>query len=81
MTSANPCAPVLLLKNLMTIDLNTIEFLSAEQLAVLLGISRASVYRLMGRRLIPFYKLGHNIRFKKADVLDYLEKNCIRSIT
>ena len=63
----------------MSIDLTTIEFLTTEQLADFLGISKTSVYRLISRRLIPFYKLGHNVRFKKADVLEYLERNCIRS--
>lgn len=63
----------------MSIDLTTIEFLTTEQLAELLGISKTSIYRLISRRLIPFYKLGHNVRFKKADVLEYLERNCIRS--
>lgn len=62
----------------MSVDLTTIEFLTTEQLAKLLGISKTSVYRLIGNRLISFYKLGHNIRFKKADVLEYLEKNCLR---
>jgi excisionase family DNA binding protein len=62
----------------MSIDLTTIEFLNTEQLASYLGISKTSVYRLTGYHLISFYKLGHNIRFKKADVLTYLEKNCFR---
>jgi len=65
----------------MSIDLTTIEILTTEQLAGLLNISKTSIYRLIGNRLIPFYKLGHNIRFKKADVLDYLEKNCLRPIS
>lgn len=65
----------------MQVDLNTIEFLSTEQLALFLGLSKTSVYRLMSQRRIPFYKLGHNVRFKRADVLEYLERNCIKSIT
>lgn len=65
----------------MQVDLNTIEFLSTEQLALFLGLSKTSVYRLMNQRRIPFYKLGHNIRFKRDDVLEYLERNCIKSIT
>jgi len=65
----------------MTIDLDTIEFLSTKQLAFLLGVSKTSVYRLIGRRQLPFYKIGHNIRFKSLDVLEFLEQNCIKSIT
>jgi excisionase family DNA binding protein len=62
----------------MSIDLTTIEFLTTEQLAEFLGLSKTSVYRLISGRKILFYKLGHNIRFKKTDVLEYLDKNCIR---
>lgn len=65
----------------MLFDLNTTEFLTTEQLAELLNLSKTSIYRLIGRRLIPFYKLGHNVRFKRSDVLEYLEKNCIKLIT
>jgi len=65
----------------MLIDLTTIEFFNTEQLAGYLGLSKTSIYRLISRRQIPFYKLGHNVRFKKADVLEYLERNCIRSIS
>jgi excisionase family DNA binding protein len=65
----------------MKVDLNTIEFLTTEELAIMLSVSRTSVYRLISRRQIPFYKIGHNVRFKKTDVLEYLERNCIKSIT
>lgn len=75
-----PHAPVLLLNNLMNSDLSTINFLTTEELARLLSISKTSVYRLISNRSIPFYKIRHNIRFKKSDVLDYLENNCIKSI-
>lgn len=65
----------------MLIDSNTIKFLNTKQLAKLLGVSKTSVYRLMGRRLIPFYKIGRSVRFRLSEVLEYLEKNCIKSIT
>lgn len=65
----------------MNTEENTIEFLSTDELAVLLKVSKTSIYRLMGRRLIPFYKIGHNVRFKKSDVLEFLNKNCINSVT
>ena len=65
----------------MIIDLNTIEFLNTSQLAKLLGLSKTSIYRLISSRSIPFYKIGHGIRFKRSDVLDYLENNRVKSIT
>jgi excisionase family DNA binding protein len=63
----------------MTFDFNTTEFFSPKQLAKLLGISTTSVYRIISRREIHFYKIGHNIRFRKADVLEYLNRNSIES--
>jgi len=65
----------------MVIDLATIEFLKPDELALLLNVSKVFIYRLIYQRLIPFYKVGRNIRFRKADVLAYLDKNCIKSIT
>ncbi len=64
----------------MNIEKNTIEFLNTNDLAELLKISKTSVYRLISRRLIPFYKIGHNIRFEKSDVLKFIQQNCINSI-
>lgn len=57
------------------------EFLNTEELARYLKISKTSVYRFITKRSIPFYKIGHNIRFKKSDVLEYAEKNRIDSIS
>jgi excisionase family DNA binding protein len=42
-------------------------------MANLLNISRPSVYRLIEKRQIPFYKIGGNLRFKKEDIINYLE--------
>jgi excisionase family DNA binding protein len=65
----------------MTIDSNKTELLSVDQLSTLLNISKTSVYRLVSSRSIPFYKIGHNLRFKKDDVINYLENNYIESIS
>lgn len=65
----------------MVIDLNTIEFLNPNELAIFLNVSKVFVYRLIYKRLIPFYKIGRNIRIRKDDILAYLENSRIRSIT
>ena len=54
-------------------------FLTPEDLASLLSISRPTVYRLIERRQIPFYKIGGSLRFKKDEVLTYLEKSRFES--
>jgi excisionase family DNA binding protein len=49
------------------------KFLKPNEMANLLNISRPSVYRLIEKRQIPFYKIGGNLRFKKEDIINYLE--------
>jgi excisionase family DNA binding protein len=55
-------------------------FLNVKQMALLLGLSRTSIYRLTITRGITFTKIGSNIRFSKADVLEYLSRNTIKEI-
>ena len=64
----------------MTIDNNTIEFLTIDDLSHLFSISKTSVYRLISQRKLPFYKIGGLVRFKKNEVLEYVEKKCTQSI-
>jgi excisionase family DNA binding protein len=55
-------------------------FLSPQELAVFLNISVKTVYRLIEKRLIPFYKIGGSLRFRKEDVEEYLTKSLINPI-
>jgi excisionase family DNA binding protein len=71
---------VLLLKKIMSIDLNTNKLLSTDEMAIFFNISKTSVYRLISKRIIPFYKIGGMIRIKKSDILEYLDKNRIKPI-
>jgi excisionase family DNA binding protein len=59
----------------------SIELLTRDDLANMLKISRASVYRLVERRQIPFFKVGGSIRFAKNDVLTFLRKGRIDAIS
>lgn len=56
-------------------------FLSPIEVANFFNISRPTVYRLIEKRQIPFYKIGGNIRFKKKDIINYLEKFHFESMT
>jgi excisionase family DNA binding protein len=49
------------------------KFLTPPELAQLLGISKASVYRLVGNGSLPFYKIGGSLRFSEQDISQYLE--------
>ncbi|MDD4303929.1 MAG: helix-turn-helix domain-containing protein [Patescibacteria group bacterium] len=48
-------------------------FLTPIDLAKFFSISTPTVYRLVDQRVIKFYKIGGSLRFKKEDVLAYLD--------
>ena len=65
----------------MTTDSNTLpNMLTPDDLAGILRISKTSVYRLVERRRIPFFRVGGSLRFAKSDVLAYLNGNRIESV-
>ncbi|MBU6414666.1 helix-turn-helix domain-containing protein [Patescibacteria group bacterium] len=65
----------------MSADSNPIiELLTRDDLAQWLKISRAGVYRLIEKRVIPFIKVGGLLRFDKKDVLAYLQKNRVEAV-
>lgn len=62
------------------IELITPELLTPGELAGMLRISKAGVYRLIEKRQIHFYKIMGSLRFDKNDVLLYLEQSGIEPI-
>ncbi|OGL77072.1 hypothetical protein A3E97_01595 [Candidatus Uhrbacteria bacterium RIFCSPHIGHO2_12_FULL_47_12] len=51
---------------------NQDQLLTVEELGAYLKISKSSVYRMIERRLIPFFKIRSGLRFDIADVEKYL---------
>ena len=49
-------------------------FLTVDEVASYLRISKCSVYRIMERRDMPFYRLARKVLFRASDVRDYLTK-------
>jgi excisionase family DNA binding protein len=56
------------------------EFLTRDDVARLLKISRATVYRLVETRRLPFYKIGNSLRFDKQDVLAFLRQHRVEAL-
>lgn len=52
----------------------TNELISRKQAAKLLGISLPTLHEYTKRGLIPAYRIGSQIRFKKGEVLECLRK-------
>lgn len=51
-----------------------------DELAEYLAISKATVYRLVNKRRLPFNKVGGVLRFKKDDVEKYLKTGRVEPI-
>lgn len=68
------------LTNLMPADSNPIpNFLTPDEFAELLRISKVGVYRLVEKRQIPFYRIRGSLRFDRKDVSRYLGKSRVES--
>ncbi|MCH7519910.1 MAG: helix-turn-helix domain-containing protein [Candidatus Dadabacteria bacterium] len=59
----------------------TPELLTPDELATMLKISKAGVYRLVEKRRIPFHKVTRSVRFDKKDILSFLQQNRIESVS
>ena len=69
------------MKSGINANFSTKEFLTPDDLAVILAIARATVYRLIARRQIAFIKVGGSLRFRRADVEKYLDNNRVNPLT
>jgi len=51
------------------------EFLSPKELSKYLKVSKPWPYQMARRGLLPYYKLGKVIRFRREDIEDFLERS------
>lgn len=51
--------------------------LTLEEVAGMLRVSKSTLYRLVERREIRFYRLPGSLRFAEEDVRAYLRNNCV----
>ncbi len=51
------------------------ELLSPKELSKLLKVSKPYPYLMIKRGLLPYYKMGKVIRFKRSDIEAYLERS------
>jgi len=50
------------------------EFYTIKELAELLAVTDQTIFRLMKRGAIPYYKIGHSTRFRHDDVEGFLQR-------
>lgn len=46
--------------------------LSLREVAALLGVAPVTIYRLVQKRSVPFYRLTRSLRFSRSDVLRWM---------
>jgi excisionase family DNA binding protein len=54
--------------------------LSPQDVAEILRVSVATIYRLVEKREIRFYKVRGSLRFNQIDVINFLNGHCVESI-
>ncbi len=60
---------------------NTItKLMTPGELSELLSVSKTTINRLVGKRIIPFYKVGGSLRFERSEIMEYLKDNRIEPI-
>jgi excisionase family DNA binding protein len=52
-------------------------FLSPQEISELLGVSVASIYRLIDARKLAAFKIGNSLRVLKEDMIEYLKSQRI----
>lgn len=50
------------------------EFYTIKELAALLAVTEQTIYRLMKRGVLPYYKIGRSTRFRRAEVENFLSQ-------
>ena len=49
------------------------KFLSVEEAAQFLGLKKSTLYKKAHRRELPHYKVGKLLRFKEAELIEWIE--------
>lgn len=58
-------------------DFNENEMLTTKQVAEMLKIKPSTIFawKCLGKMKIPYYSFGKSLRFKRKDVIEYINKN------
>lgn len=64
----------------MTKKLSKHYLLTPDEVSQMLQIKKRSLYHLIARRKIAFYKIGRLLRFSRDDIQNYLEQTRIKMI-
>ena len=51
------------------------EIMTAAEVAILLRVSRWSIYEIVKMRQIPYFKIGRSVRFRHSEIIDWTKKS------
>ncbi|WP_373286366.1 helix-turn-helix domain-containing protein [Paenibacillus physcomitrellae] len=49
--------------------------MSVREVTLALGLSKSTVYQLCKADVLPYTRVGASIRFKEADIIQFMEAN------
>lgn len=56
------------------------KLLTIDSVAEMFSVSKTTVYRMIQSRILPFYRIGGNLRFDEQEMMDYLERQRVAPI-
>jgi len=59
---------------------NVLALFTPSEAASMLRLSKASIYRLVETRRLPFYRVSGSLRFSKKDLDEYVSQGRVESI-
>lgn len=59
---------------------NNTEFMGIEEASIFLKLKKSTLYQLVFKREIPFYKSTKKLLFKKSDLIEWVEKDRVLTI-
>jgi len=55
-------------------------FLTAKELARILAISEKTIYTYVSKKMIPYYKIESNVRFRAKDIATWLNRRAVLAV-
>ena len=52
------------------------DIMTVQEVAQIMGIDRAAVYKLINENALSALKIGNAFKIPRSSLLDYVEKNC-----
>lgn len=56
------------------------EILNMDQLSELLGLAKPTLYKYTSGRIIPCYKKGKKLYFKKSEIIEWIAESKVKTI-